>query len=413
MATRGYSNPFSLPIQEGTLMKQYWKLLAGLLLGLIIGSLISFPSKTQTSESSHLQEASFWTCSMHPHIHQDEAGSCPVCGMDLIPVVEESLSVSGKSSPEIFPEVETSPLIKGVPIGFKKVNGIVQWDQTKIKTESAWFAGRLDQFKVKYPGQTIRKGQLIAQVYSPKLLETLEEWNLAKQSTDSVWMKLIGQKFERLGVDPSEYELLKANDSQWINLRAKHSGVVLTLNVTEGEYVSSRQKLYTLGSNNQLWIEFQVYPSELPFIHLNQEVQYTLEGLGAEVFKGRINFIAPELDPQTRTIPVRIKMTHYHKQMKPGMLVLGKLQLKSNNGGLYIPQSAPLFMGTEALVYVEEGPGLFSPRRVQLGEKIGDYYQVLSGLDESAVVVSRGAFKIDAARQIQGSPSMMNGALDE
>lgn len=388
-------------------MKRHWKILLSLVLGLMIGAIVFIPSRTQLVESSHSQEADFWTCSMHPHIHQDEAGKCPVCGMDLIPVVQESL-------PQEFPQVETTTLIKDVPSGHKEVSGVVQWDQTKVKKESAWFAGRLDQLNVNYPGQTIHKGQVIAKVYSPELLETLEEWNQAQESKDSVWLNLIVQKFNRLGVDPSDFDLVQGNDSEWIHLKAKHSGVVLNLHVAEGEYVSPRQTLYTLGSSNHLWVEFQIYPSELPWIQLNQEVQYTVEGLVGEVFSGRVNFIAPELDPKTRTIPVRLSLMPHHKQIKPGMLVLGKLQLKAKAHGLFIPQSAPLFMGAEALVYVEETPGSYSPRRVKLGEKIGDYYQVLSGLEESEVVVSRGAFQIDAARQIQGNPSMMSGgALSE
>lgn len=402
MAIRRYPKPISLPIQEGKIMKRHWKIFVSLSLGLIIGALISTPSRTETVESSHSQEADFWTCSMHPHIHQDEAGKCPVCGMDLISVVQESL-------PQKYSQVETTTLLKSVPSGHKEVNGIVQWDQTKIKTESAWFAGRLDQLNVKYPGQKIQKGQLIAKVYSPELLETLEEWNQAQESKDSVWINLIVEKFKRLGVDKSDFDLEKGNDSEWIHLKAKHSGVVLNLNVAEGEYVSPRQTLYTLGSSNHLWVEFQIYPSELPWIQLNQEVQYTVEGLEGEVFSGRINFIAPELDLKTRTIPVRLSLMPHHNQIKPGMLVIGELQLKAKGYGLFIPQSAPLFMGTKALVYVEETPGSYSPRKVQLGEKIGDYYQVISGLEESEVVVSRGAFQIDAARQIQGNPSMMNG----
>jgi len=236
---------------------------------------------------------------------------------------------------------------------------------------------------------------------------------------------------------------------------------VVHRNATEGMYVNTGTPIYTVADLSQVWVLLDVYESDLPWIRYGQEVTFSTESGPGETFTGRISFIAPIVDPTTRTVKVRVNVPNRDGILKPDMLIKAVVLARTAVGGkvidpsltgkylcpmhpeiiksragscdicgmdlvtasslgyatvcddeapLVIPRSSPLITGRRAVVYVKDPTeeGLFEGREIVLGPRAGEYYQVAEGLREGELVVVNGAFKIDSALQIQAKPSMMN-----
>jgi membrane fusion protein, copper/silver efflux system len=366
------------------------------------------------SEEQSKKQVNTWTCSMHPQIKLPSSGQCPICGMDLI-VLESNKNTSDVGGPNIqlspyarqLAKVQTVKVVDGQLDGDKELNGMIAWNETLLKTETAWFGGRIEKLHVSYTGQYVKKGQVIAEVYSPELYTAAEEWKQANLNGDLKLIHAVHKKLELLGLDDSRIKELTSMNSERVVQRAQNSGVVVSLGVVEGQYVKTGTPLVKLGSSYSLWVELEVFEKDLTLIQRGQKIELSAENLPGHIFTSKVEFIDPVLNPKTRTIRIRLTVKNKKKLLKPGMLVRGKLRIKDTVNKLYIPESAPLFTGKRALVYVEEAEGVYTNRVVKLGSIINGQYEVLGGLTGGETIVKRGAFKIDAAMQIQANPSMM------
>ncbi|MDB9744028.1 efflux RND transporter periplasmic adaptor subunit, partial [Fibrobacterales bacterium] len=373
--------------------------------------------------TSQEQAPEIWTCSMHPQIKLPKYGKCPLCAMDLI-LLEQKNTKSDNDSrvptltlsryAQKLASVHTSIVIKSEGQNKLELQGEIKWNQKLIKSQSAWFEGRIDKLKVSYAGQYVKKGQVIAEVYSPTLYNATQEWKLVQDSNNPQLKQAILNKLNLLGISPKEIKSLSITNGSRVKIRASHSGVVKNLNVSEGDYIQKGMLLFTLGSTKDLWVQLNVFENDISSIQKNQQVELKTESLTGQSFKAKVEFIHPILDQNTRTIQVRLSLRNTQGLLKPGMLMTAKLSSQASSK-LLIPETAPLITGKQAFVYVEESPGVYSGRIVTLGGLHQGFYEVLQGLTEGEVIVSRGAFKIDAAMQIQALPSMMypEGAISQ
>lgn len=361
-----------------------------------------------------INEEQEWTCSMHPQIKMPKPGKCPICGMELIPLVitstnDEIQTPSIQLSPYArkLAQVQTTKVFKGTLKGTKEITGTIAWNETQFKTEPAWFSGRIEKLKVNYIGQYVQKGQIIAEIYSTELYSAAEEWRQANAGKDKQLIQSVRKKLELLGFDQEGIRQLTEVNSERVFQRAKHSGVVVSKNVEEGQYIAKGTPLVKLGSSSYLWIALEIFAQDLPLVQLGQKITMSTESLPGEKFTAKVEFIDPVLDPQTRTVRIRLSVHNPRNLLKPGMLVQGNLEIKDEIEKLYIPETAPLLTGRRAMVYLEETEGVYTHRRVELGELRNGFYEVLNGLTGDETIVKRGAFKLDAAMQLQAKPSMM------
>ena len=190
----------------------------------------------------------------------------------------------------------------------------------------------------------------------------------------------------------------------------------------EGMYVETGTKIYTIADLSQVWVKLDAYESDLVWIQNGQRVEFESEAYPGEVFKGKVVFVDPFLDPKTRTAKVRVNVPNPYGKLKPEMFVRAEVHavikrerdvikgLESTQPPLVIPATAPLFTGKRAIVYVEvpDKKGTYQGREVLLGPRAGDFYTVRDGLSEGELVVVNGNFKIDSAIQILAKPSMMS-----
>ena len=405
--------------------KQIIKTAGILLVGLLLGWLIFGGNDTTTSnnESSEIAEERIWTCSMHPQIRLDEPGKCPICGMDLIPL-EGNASASNPMALQMTEDAMKLSNIQTMKVGTGdankelRLNGKVQIDERKLYAQSTHIPGRIEQLRINFTGETVSRGQTLAYVYSPDLLTAQEELlqsysirNSQPELFDAAKQKLNNWRISESSIDKiiSSGKLI-----QQFPITADVSGVVTAKKVDLGDYVNRGDPIYEIADLSSLWVLFDVYESDMPWVKVGDKVTYTIQSLPGETFEGTISFVDPLINPQTRVATARIEFRNTGNKLKPEMFASGivknSLTTKTTKD-IVIPKSAVMWTGERSVVYLKNNIGNsveFMLREVTLGPSLGEAYSVKSGLTEGEEVVINGTFMVDAASQLAGKPSMMN-----
>jgi len=408
-----------------------------------LGGLLRRGSESPTAgDETHTHEAAetIWTCAMHPQIRQTEPGQCPICGMDLIAVEQGTATnqgdgrrVSLSERAKILARVRTAKVERlGSGRVERRLLGRVDYDERSLRTVTAWVGGRIDRLHVSTTGERVKRGQVIATLYSPEVYTAHQDLIQARQQFERLQetatpsagrsaeaaLNASRDRLRLLGVPDGELRAMERADkpSERARIRTPFGGTVIERLATQGNYVETGSGLYRVADLSTLWVQLDAYESDLALLKAGQSVLLRVDALPGEVFKGRVTFVDPVLDPNTRTARVRIEVKNQDRRLRPGMFVEASVQSggageAAQEAPLVIPATAPLFTGRRSVVYVElpeaEEP-TYEARVVTLGPRMGDLYAVFSGLRDGERVVVNGAFAIDADLQIQGGDSMMN-----
>jgi Cu(I)/Ag(I) efflux system membrane fusion protein len=399
-------------------------LLAGVLIGWLFfhSSTKSEPIAQQTAETV---KKTIWTCSMHPQIHMDQPGKCPICGMDLIPLAQSGSSSIDPNAIHLSKEaaelanVATSIVTKQKPVKELHLYGKIQADERLFQSQVAHVSGRIERLDVNFTGEQVTKGQVIAEIYSPELitaqqelLETVKTKQLQPELYEASKNKLRRWKLTDIQITAIETSgIIKNNFEE----ESTTSGTIIARRVKAGDYISQGAVLFDVSDLSDVWVMFDAYESDIQFLNKGEEVSFTLQALPGNRYKGRIIFIDPVIDPVTRVAKVRVQVENKSGKLKPEMfasgIVTSTLNEYSNN--FIIPKSAVLWTGKRSIVYVkqkENDEPVFKIREIGLGPMLGESYVVTDGLSEGEEIVTSGTFSVDAAAQLEGKPSMMNSA---
>jgi Cu(I)/Ag(I) efflux system membrane fusion protein len=406
-----------------------------LLAGLFLGWLLFHPSKGEVVNRNpaeghvgldqSMEEHTIWTCSMHPQIRQDKPGKCPICAMDLVPLVTgHSGGMVAEPGEIVFTEsaakladIQTTRVVKGTPRKTIYLQGMIRADERNISEVTARFGGRIEKLFVNFTGQQVSKGERLVTVYSPGMVtaqrELLEAISM-KETRPSLY-QAARAKLKLWDLNDDQIAAIEeAGEPQpYFDVLSPISGTVIMRNVALGDYVQEGSSLFQVTDLSRLWVMFQAYETDLPWIRSGDQMEFTVQSLPGRPFKGRVAFIDPFIDPQTRIANVRIELDNPDLELKPGMFAEGQLYsgLAASSGLLLIPKSSILWTGKRAVVYVKV-PGREYPsflyREITLGPDAGDSYVVAGGLEEGEEIALNGVFKIDAAAQLEGKASMMN-----
>ena len=393
--------------------------------GIIVGWLLFHSSSNvKSSPNQTVKEAkkTIWTCAMHPQIRMDHPGKCPICGMDLIPLDQETASIDPDAivmtdEAVKLAEVQTSIVSREKPVKELRLYGKIQADERLVQTQPAHVPGRIEKLLVDFTGQDVHKGETIARIYSPELvtaqqelLEALKMKELQPQILDAAREKLRQWKFS----DSQITDIEKSGTVKTVfNVDATVSGIVITKRVNVGDYVQQGAPLYEIADLSHVWALFDAYESDLPWIKTGDRISFTVESQPGKKFAGTVSFIDPVINPQTRVARVRVEVSNPRGELKPEMFITGIAEAKLSTSGksLVIPQSAVLWTGTRSVVYVKvlgAAEPSFKMREITLGPALNNSYVVLDGLKEGEEIVTNGTFSVDAAAQLAGKPSMMN-----
>jgi membrane fusion protein, copper/silver efflux system len=352
-----------------------WSLILIFLLGTVL--ILPYPALPEDDHSGHDMaapaepEIEYWTCGMHPSVNispeQYDKGStkCPICSMDLVPVRGHSRGEEAEAGEETPPQltlskrsrrlagIETTD-VKRLPL-FKEIYtvGTVTYDEGKIALVSAWFAGRIDRLFVDFTGVPVKKGDHLVWIYSPRLITAQEEYLLSLKASlrsggsyegaDEL-LQASRRKLLRLGLTEEQVEKLEGEKvvQDHITVYSPIGGTVIHKNAVEGMYVKEGEPIYKVADLTHLWVTIDIYEYELGWVKLYQEVEITLPAFPGEVFRGKIAFIDPFLNPKTRTAKVRVNLPNSDLRFKPEMYVNARIRVPLSEFGMLL---SPVMIG--------------------------------------------------------------------
>jgi Cu(I)/Ag(I) efflux system membrane fusion protein len=406
-------------------MKKYIIYFGILALGFLIGRLFFGNSSNNETEHNHnevAEHSQMWTCSMHPQIMQAEPGDCPICGMDLIPAeagVDGLTADKFKLTPNAMglANIQTTVVGNGTTENNTvKLSGKIVENEEANVVQVSYFSGRIERLNVSFTGEEIRKGQLLATIYSPELYAAQQELITAvtlKESQPALY-EAVRNKLKLWKLTEIQINKIETSGKVLENfpVYATVSGTVTEKLVAQGDYIKQGQPLLKIANLTTVWANFDVYENQIDLFKRGQEVIARTNAYPNQEFIGTVDFIDPVLNTKTRTVKLRVVLNNKEAIFKPGMFVEGKIEDSSSEKkhSLNIPSTAVLWTGERSVVYLKSSPDepVFEMREVKLGKTIGENYEVLNGLDMDDEIVTNGTFTIDAAAQLQGKKSMMN-----
>ena len=399
-------------------------IVATLAAGLILGNFIFGDRNAQDHQHTEVIDGeTVWTCSMHPQVRQQEAGKCPICGMDLVSMTEdEGHSIDPQAiamSPTAMQLASVVTAVVGSNEEVKpiRLTGKIQEDERMVFSQTTHVPGRIERLAINFTGEFVEKGAIIAYLYSPELVtaqQELFETHKIRESQPNLYQaarnKLKNWKLSDRQIDRI---LSSGKTIDEFPIRSDQSGYVINKLANLGDHVQIGQALYEIANLSQVWVLFDLYEADLSWVSVGDSIQFTINSIPGKVYKHRIDYIDPIIDPKTRVAKARVVLKNTQQQLKPEMFVSGTLEASMEQSGeqLSVPKSAVLWTGKRSVVYVklQTDAGIyFRLREVTLGAALDDAYLVEDGLVPGEEIAVNGTFSIDAAAQLAGKPSMMN-----
>ncbi|MFA5818056.1 MAG: efflux RND transporter periplasmic adaptor subunit [Bacteroidales bacterium] len=397
-----------------------------LVLGIFMGWLFFHSSrKEEKKPDQHVETVknTIWTCAMHPQIRMSEPGKCPICGMELIPLVQSSSASIDPGSIHLTPEaaqlanVLTTVVSRQKPVKEVRLYGKVQADERLLQSQVAHVPGRIERLSVNFTGESIVKGQVLAQIYSPELITAQQELLEAaktKQTQPAIY-EAAKEKLRQWKLTDNQISTIEESGTtqSTVEVLSNTNGIVTARLINTGDYVSQGTTLFKIADLSKVWVLFDAYESDLQFLRKGEKISFTLQALPGNNYSGNIVFVDPVIDPVIRVAKVRVETENQFGKLKPEMFATGIVSstLDEYHNNVVIPRSAVLWTGKRSIVYVKQ-PGtdepIFKIREIGLGPMLGESYVITDGLSEGEEIVTRGTFSVDAAAQLEGKPSMMN-----
>jgi len=416
---------------------------------LVLAVLFVSPACSKSTKSTKPPDVDYYTCTMHPSVHAEAPGKCPICGMDLVPVMKKTASPSasepssggGMQGMAGMPGMQSGKQMSGapshefvVPVERQQQIGVtyatvkrallhhtiravatVEPDLQKHWAFVARVDGYVKELFVPSAGQLVEKDAPLMSIYSPDLFTTERELVMLLRMRDEAKAKDARATPERL-IAAAESRLRQWNitddqiaeierkraPSDALTLRSPFRGVVQEVPAHQGVNVKVGDHLIDIADLSVVWVSAEFYESELSMLKTGQSVTITTSSYPNERFEGQVAVISPFLEQTKRTAKVRIDIPNPDFKLRPGMYANVELGMDMGEG-LTVPASAVMPTGSREIAFVDKGGGKLEPRVVQLGEQIGDHYEVKSGLAEGERVIASANFLIDAESKVQGA----------
>lgn len=416
------------------------------------------------SEHKHSTVESYYTCSMHPEIKESKPGKCPICHMNLTKVeVDKDEEVSTKSEiaqratswrcknfPDVTSEIEDICPMDGTPMVKVKALSMAGMNIAKVKLRKAQLShfrpnyfpvttmsmtkkirllgsvlqsedkesniparvsGRVEKVYVKSTGSFISLGDPVIDLYSPQLITAGEEYLIAIRSyqkdKSKDFKEMMLQSIERLklwGIKKFQYEgwFKKGRIPKKITLYSPATGIVRKRNAIVGKYFKEGQNFFELSDLSDVWVEMDVYEQDAGLVSLGQTVEMKFSAQPGEVLKGEIDFVAPVLSSQSRTLKIRTTVKNINGKLKPGMISDATLKIDLAGMPLVVPRSSIIDTGKRKVVWVKINDKQFQARVILTGQESEGYVEIKEGLMENEQVVMEGNFLLDAQAQLFG-----------
>lgn len=383
------------------------------------------------SDATDHRKVLYWYDPMHPAYKSDKPGIAPDCGMQLVPKYAEEEpnmakmpvgTVNLSTEKQQLMGVRTAKVERQALERTIRTTAQLTADETKIAHIHVKVNGWLEKVYVDYVGQLVKKGQPLFTLYSPDLVATQEEYLIAKRGQASLGSSpfqevsagsnsLLRAARDRLRFwDISDEQIKQLDETGEVNktltFYSPIAGFVTDRKAFPQTSVTSDTELYTVSDLSTIWANADIFEYEVPYVHVGQPVELQLSYYPGRKWYGKVSYIYPTVDAQSRTLKVRIELPNPELELKPQMFA--DLELKVNYGSkIVVPAEAVLNSGNEQIVFVVHDNGVFEPRRITMGPQFDDRIVVLAGLKPGEEIVVSGNFLIDSESQLKSAASGM------
>lgn len=394
-----------------------------------------------------------YTCAMHPNYITDKPGNCPICGMTLVQVADhghsEGLGEAGGSEGNGARRVRIdSVTLRNMGVRTEKVeqralasgirtSGKIAVDESRQVSVNARVGGWVEVLRVSATGRSVRKGETLLELYSPDLVASQEEYRQAlhyaggaggasgygaketggdagtgtegsRELVESARRRLVN-----LGVPEERIRALERGGAvgRTIPVESPATGVVLEKSVIQGQNIMPGTPLFRIADLSKVWVVANAYQGDLARVKVGAAAEISLSYLPGRTFQGRVAFVSPVLDPETRTAEVRIEVANTASlDLKPEMFATVTLRAAAGAVGVAVPEQALIRSGRRDIAIVASGDGYFEPREVRLGSAADGYVEVLEGLREGENLVVSSQFLIDSESNLKAAIEQLQGA---
>lgn len=426
--------------------KKMKKYLNGLLLLLFIPVITSCGNQSEKDNMKMKPDTSstmkgmtakvIYTCPMHHQIRSDKPGKCPICGMTLIPVENNAAKSAGDTiarlsippQQQFLANIHTDTARMMPLSGQLVLTGTTLFNPQDIRTISAWVSGWIEKMYVRNPGEMVHQGQKLYDLYSPELLATEKDYQLAlkqknifkKASVDfTATIQALKQKLARWGLSDTQIKQLKTSlePSGKVSIYCKASGYLRQKMKEEGDHVNEGDAVLGLAKNNTLWVQAQLYDAELPLLDANPKIWVELGAFPGQKLSGKVVFNNAVNESNSRVHLMNIAIDNPNGRIQPGMLAYVYLQTSNEQPVVVIPKSSVIYSQDNNYVWVKQPDSNSAPssdrferRKVKLGNDNTTLVAVLQGIEAGEQVVSSGAYLVNSEYILEyGSGANLSG----
>ncbi|MGR5551949.1 efflux RND transporter periplasmic adaptor subunit [Vibrio alfacsensis] len=360
----------------------------------------------------------YWVAPMDPNYKRDKPGKSPM-GMDLIPVYAEDLTgeQNKPGTVTIDPSVENNLGVKTAKVTLEKLSprietvGYIAFDGSLLWQTNVRVAGWVEKLYINAVGEKVKKGDVLFTLYSPELVKAQEELLNAYRTGRNGLVKGATERLVTLGVDRGQIKSIRRSGkaSQSIEIKAPADGVIASLNVREGGYLSPAQAVISAGPLDNVWVDGEVFERQAHRIKAGSQATMTLDAIPGNEWQGVVDYVYPILDPKTRTLRVRLKFPNPNGALKPNMFANIALQPVTEDAVLTIPKSSVIRSGGMTRVVLAEGDGKYRSARIEVGREDGEQIEVLQGLKQDDKIVTSSHFMLDSESSQSADLSRING----
>ncbi|MCL4316014.1 MAG: efflux RND transporter periplasmic adaptor subunit [Gammaproteobacteria bacterium] len=400
--------------------KKIWFLALFLLLtGVVAGVLVQryVASITMSSpEEMGDKKVLFYRHPMNPSITSDKPAKDEM-DMDYIPVYEGEETGADVPAVSISPQVVNNmgvrtARVERVPFA-QTINGVgyISVDEGRLQHVHVRSEGWVEGVRVKFAGQRVRAGEILFEIYAPKLLSTQQEYLQALAAGDPMLRRAARTRLKALGVAEAEIRQLETTRKtrRAVSFYAPADGVVTALNIRRGMYLEPDTEAVTLADLSSVWVQVEVFPQQAALLSVGQEAEVRSADVPGKSWRGKVEYLYPDIDPVTRTLKARLRFNNPDEILKPNMYAEVRIAAGAAREALTIPREALIRTGAEQRVIVVLGAGKFEPRVVQAGAESGERIEIIVGLDEGETVVTSGQFLIDSEASLKAALTRLSG----
>ncbi len=386
---------------------------AALIVGLYIGRSTTPDSGAQTVPE---REILYWVAPMDPSYRREEPGKSPM-GMDLVPVYADEVATRPGTisiDPTLVNNlgVRTAVAERGTLARRIETVGYVGYDEDTLQHVHTRVDGWIEKLAATATGDPVRKGQLLFELYSPTLVNAQQEFLAALASNNVGLQSASRDRLAALGVTSSEITRLEREREarQRIRVVAETDGVIAHLGVREGMFVTPATEVMSIAQLDRVWVVAEVFERQSAWVEPGQSATVELDYLPGMRLQGTVDYVNPELDPDTRTLKVRLRFDNEGARLLPNMFARVAIDGTSINDIVHVPREAVVRGGASNRVVVAHGNGVFESRSVLVGIESGDRVAIRRGLKEGERVVVSAQFLIDSESNIESALGRLEGA---